>query len=137
MTERPILRLPDPRAAPRKTGTPDRSPKPRGPNSGQQGHRLSHKMQRISDALETDDPAIQLRQDPAGYTAQRLRDAVDATNFSEAEDFFLDVRRRWVLAQGSTSLRSILENRVRAWNERKPLVEDANGHDRTPDSQTA
>ena len=72
-----------------------------------------------------------------GYTAQRLRDAVGATNFSEAEDFFLDVRRRWVLAQGSTSLRSVLDSRARAWNERKPIVEDANGHGRASDSPTA
>ena len=83
MTERPILRLPDPRAAPRKTGTPDRSPKPRGPNSGQQGHRLSHKMQRISDALETDDPAIQLRQDPAGIAPERALVFETATDIQD------------------------------------------------------
>lgn len=56
--------------------------------------------------------------DPAGYTATRLASCVAPRSYSEAEDFFLDVRRRAVLAQGSVSLRAILDDRVRAWSER-------------------
>ena len=55
-----------------------------------------------------------------GYTGKRLALAIRPTSFSEAEDFFLDVRRRAVLAQGSVSLRAIIDDRVRAWSERTP-----------------
>lgn len=49
-----------------------------------------------------------------GYTAKRLYEAVDPISFSEAEAFFLDVRRRIALAQGNRELRSILDDRVKA-----------------------
>jgi hypothetical protein len=49
-----------------------------------------------------------------GYTGGRLAQAIRPNSFSEAEDFFLDVRRRAALAQGSLSLRAILDDRVRA-----------------------
>ncbi len=72
-----------------------------------------------------------------GYTAKRLCAAIDPSNFSEAEDFFLDVRRRLVLSQGEVKLRSILENRVRTWNKRKPVLEDAQDDGRAPYSSSA
>jgi len=50
-----------------------------------------------------------------GYTAKRLCESVDPVSFSEAEAFFLDVRRRIALAQGARELRSILDDRVKAF----------------------
>jgi SpoVK/Ycf46/Vps4 family AAA+-type ATPase len=72
----------------------------------------------------------------AGYTARRLADNVRPNSFSDAENFFLDVRRRAVLAQGSISLRAVIDDRVRAWRERTAAEEvtDANG---SPDSSTS
>jgi len=54
-----------------------------------------------------------------GYTGKRLASLIPFTSFSEAEDFFLDVRRRAALAQG-VSLRAILDDRVRVWRDRVP-----------------
>lgn len=54
-----------------------------------------------------------------GYTAKRLYEAVAPTNFSEAEAFFLDVKRRIVLAQGARELRSVLDDRVKAFASRR------------------
>jgi AAA+ superfamily predicted ATPase len=51
----------------------------------------------------------------AGYTAKRLCESVDPVSFSEAEAFFLDVRRRIAMAQGARELRSILDDRVKAF----------------------
>jgi len=50
-----------------------------------------------------------------GYTAKRLCESIDPVSFSEAEAFFLDVRRRIALAQGTRELRSILDDRVKAF----------------------
>lgn len=50
-----------------------------------------------------------------GYTAKRLFESVDPVSFSEAESFFLDVRRRIALSQGARELRSILDDRVKAF----------------------
>lgn len=69
-----------------------------------------------------------------GYTAKRLSSAIAASSFSEAEDFFLDVRRRWALALGQISLRSIIDDRVRAWQELKSASEVTAVHDRSPNS---
>ena len=54
-----------------------------------------------------------------GYTAKRLCEAVAPTSFSEAEAFFLDVRRRIVLAQGGLGLRTLLDDRVKAFTARR------------------
>lgn len=53
-----------------------------------------------------------------GYTAKRLCESVDPLSFSEAEAFFVDVRRRTALAQGARELRSILDDRVKAFRSR-------------------
>lgn len=78
----------------------------------------------------------QLRQfdETPGYTAKRLSNAIAATSFSEAEDFFLDVRRRWALAMGQISLRSIIDDRVRAWHELRSSSEERAIDDRSPDT---
>ena len=54
-----------------------------------------------------------------GYTAKRLFESVAPQNFSEAEDFFLDVRRRFVLLQGRKDLRTVLDDRVKAFRVRR------------------
>lgn len=67
--------------------------------------------------------------DTPGYTAKRLAAAIQPQSFSDAENFFLDVRRRSVLAQGSISFRAVIDDRVRAWRERRATGEiiDADG----------
>ncbi len=54
-----------------------------------------------------------------GYTAKRLCESVSPKNFSEAEAFFLDVKRRFILAQGARELRSVLDDRVKAFASRR------------------
>lgn len=53
----------------------------------------------------------------SGFTPKRLRLAVSPMCFSEAEDFFLDLHRRYTLAQGSLTLRTIVKDRVKAKND--------------------
>lgn len=64
--------------------------------------------------------ADQLKQLPGtnGYTAKRLLSEVKPQNFSEAENFFLDIRRRIALNQGETTIRSIIADRIRMWQEK-------------------
>lgn len=50
-----------------------------------------------------------------GYTAKRLRAAVCPKNFSEAEEFFMDIHRRRALSQGSVTFRTLVKDRVNAW----------------------
>lgn len=81
--------------------------------------------------------AEQLRRfkdDAPGYTAKRLASVVEVRSYSDAEAFFLDVNRRWILSQGSISLRAVLDDRVRAWHERSTRVEDAGDDGRTFDT---
>ncbi len=67
--------------------------------------------------------------DTPGYTAKRLAGAIEPQSYSDAENFFLDVRRRFVLGQGSISLRAVIDDRVRAWRERNAAgaIEDGEG----------
>ena len=64
-----------------------------------------------------------------GYTVKRLCEAVAPISFSEAEEFFLDVKRCVVLAQGMRELRSILADRVKAFASRRyyPKMSSENG----------
>jgi hypothetical protein len=82
--------------------------------------------------------ADQLRSlgDTPGYTPKRLAAAIAPHSYSDAENFFLDVRRRFVLGQGTISLRAVIDDRVRAWRERSLSGEigDAEG---TPDTAPA
>lgn len=91
-------------------------------------------LARPSDTEMTAYFADHLRQlnDVPGYTAKRLRAEVDPKSFSEAEEFFLDVHRRWVLVQGDASLRSVIDGRLRAWRERTASPEEVSADDRSP-----
>ena len=81
----------------------------------------------------------QLRNLPGtpGYTAKRLISSVEFKSFSEAEDFFMDVRRRAVLAQGVVTLRSIIDGRVQAWSHRKTGISEGKADDSSTDSAPA
>lgn len=69
-----------------------------------------------------------------GYTARRLWQAVRPANYSEAEDFFLDVKRRVVLDQNTRELRYVLDDRVKAFAERRYLSEQEEYDGRSADS---
>lgn len=56
-----------------------------------------------------------------GYTASRLLSEVKPKNFSEAENFFLDVKRRIALNQGEITIRSIIADRIRTWKEKMDI----------------
>ena len=60
--------------------------------------------------------ACRLREfdEKSGYTAKRLRLAVSPKSFSEAEDFFLDLHRRYALAQGNLTFRTLVKDRMKA-----------------------
>lgn len=69
-----------------------------------------------------------------GYTAKRLHQAVLPVSYSEAEDFFLDVRRRVALAQGARELRSVLDDRVKAFAARRYMPDEGEEDGRSADS---
>lgn len=54
-----------------------------------------------------------------GYTAKRLYEMVKPTSYSEAEAFFLDVKRRYILAQGERELRYVIDGRVKVFESRR------------------
>ena len=60
----------------------------------------------------------------AGYTAKRLFNAVSPKNYSEAEDFFLDINRRLILEQGNGSNKKLFEERINVWNSLKKETGD-------------
>jgi AAA+ superfamily predicted ATPase len=72
-----------------------------------------------------------------GYTAKRLRQAVAPISYSDAEEFFLGVRRKFVLSQGGATLRSILDDRVKAWAARAPIPGSQGDNERATDSAPA
>ena len=72
-----------------------------------------------------------------GYTGKRLRQAIKPTSYSEAENFFLDVRRRHILSQGTASLRSIIDDRVRAWGGFRLGIKQVGGDDGSTDNKAA
>ena len=55
----------------------------------------------------------------AGYTPQLLCETVSPASFSEAEDFFLDLERAIVLARGTRTIRSIIEQKVETFAVRR------------------
>jgi len=71
MSERPILRLLNSRPAARKTGSPLNIPRPRGPGRQRQGVRFQATFDRLSEALGSHNPSIELRNDPAGIAPER------------------------------------------------------------------
>lgn len=58
-------------------------------------------------------------EEPPGYTAKRLFDKVKPTSYSEAEAFFLDVKRRHALSFGERDLRAVIDSRVKVFNSRR------------------
>ena len=70
----------------------------------------------------------------AGYTAKRLYESVMPMSYSEAEGFFLDVKRRFALAQGERELRSVLDGRVKVFASRRYRPEEGDRDGRTADS---
>ncbi|MEM8976099.1 MAG: ATP-binding protein [Pseudomonadota bacterium] len=70
-----------------------------------------------SDDQMTEFFALKLKEftEKSGFTAKRLRGLVQPKNFSEAEDFFMDVRRRYALTQGTIKFRTLVNDRVSAW----------------------
>ena len=78
-------------------------------------------LERPSDDRMTEYFAQRLRGLPekSGYTARRLRAAVSPRSFSEAEDFFLDLRRHLALEQGRVTFRTLVTDRVNAWSSQR------------------
>ncbi|PHR03582.1 MAG: AAA family ATPase [Sulfitobacter sp.] len=70
-----------------------------------------------SDEQMTDYFSLKMKEfeDNSGFTAKRLRTAIAPKNFSEAEDFFMDIHRRFALAQGNVTFRTLVKDRVSAW----------------------
>jgi len=70
-----------------------------------------------TDDQMTDYFALRMKEfdDNFGYTAKRLRAAICPKNFSEAEDFFMDIQRRRALAQGNVTFRTLVKDRISAW----------------------
>ncbi|MCW2307362.1 AAA family ATPase [Rhodobium gokarnense] len=64
-----------------------------------------------------------------GYTAKRLYDKIKPTNFSEAENFFEDIKRRLILSQGLKDLRAVIDDRVKAFLTRKQFQPTVSGKD--------
>ena len=89
-----------------------------------------------SDDQMTDYFSLRMRefQDAFGFTAKRLRAAICPINFSEAEDFFMDIHRRRALAQGSVTFRTLVKDRVSAWASQHGRV---TGDDRSTHPTTA
>lgn len=93
-------------------------------------------LSRPSDEQMTEYFAARMKEfsDNFGYTAKRLRNAVAPRNYSEAEDFFMDIHRRLALAQGSVTFRTLVKDRVNAWTAQHGRI---TGDDRSADPSTA
>lgn len=100
---------------------------------------LRLELDRPTDSQMTSYFSDKLRQleDVPGYTAKRLQSAVNLSSFSQAEGFFLDIKRRWILGQGGTSLRSIIDERVKEWEMLASVPEDLSNHDRASNTPTS
>ncbi|WP_316364668.1 S8 family peptidase [Candidatus Thiodiazotropha sp. CDECU1] len=95
MADRPILRFPDPTPFTRKTGKPRTPPRPHGPGKTIQSHRFQRTFERLDGALNTDEPEVVLRQDPAGIAPERALVFITAGNIQNfaraASDIGLEV----------------------------------------------
>lgn len=69
----------------------------------------------------------------SGYTARRLRSAVSPKSFSEAEEFFLDLHRRYALAQGNLTFRTLVKDRVKARDDLSDQQGRYGANDRSTD----
>lgn len=87
MSNRPILRFPEPRGTTRRTGSPRNPPRPRSPGRERQSHRFQSTFDRLSQALESRDSSVLLRSDPTGIAPERALVFVTAgsvQNFARA-----------------------------------------------------
>lgn len=87
MSDRPILRFPEPRGTTRRTGSPRNPPRPRSPGRERQSPRFQATFDRLSQALESRDSSVLLRSDPAGIAPERALVFVTAgtvQNFARA-----------------------------------------------------
>lgn len=95
MTDRPILRLPNGRAAPRLRGSPISPPRPQSGGRQGQGARFREQFDRLEQALAGEDADIALRQDPAGIAPERALVFVTAVPIPQfirvAEEIGLEV----------------------------------------------
>ena len=71
MADRPILRFPEPRDAERRKGGSRPMPRSTDPGSRRQGQRFQATFDRLTNALASADPTIELRQDPGGIAPER------------------------------------------------------------------
>ncbi len=71
MTDRPILRFPDPTPSIRRLGGPQNPPQPVGPGRNSQGRRFQGTFNHLSSAFEAGNPDVVLRADPAGIAPER------------------------------------------------------------------
>jgi ATPases of the AAA+ class len=73
--------------------------------------------------------------EPLGRAPGTLARALGLISYAEAEEFCLDVRRRYVLAMGEVPLKKIVEERLRLWDARtRPTARGNDPHDRLPAS---
>lgn len=71
MTDRPILRLPDPTLTERLKGIPDKRRRPRGVGRQGQEARLGDAFKKLEEAFQGENPDVLLRQDPSGIAPER------------------------------------------------------------------
>ncbi len=71
MTDRPILRLPNPELTDRLRGVPDRRRRPRGAGRQGQDARFGEAFRRLEEAFQGEAPDVLLRQDPTGIAPER------------------------------------------------------------------
>ena len=71
MPARPILRLIEPVVAERRRGGRRNIPRPCGPGRQAQGVRFQSTFDRLADAVNSDQPAVELRSDPSGIAPER------------------------------------------------------------------
>ena len=83
MTDRSILRLPDPRKTRRKRRQPAARPQPKGARRSQQSQQFNHEFERLQSALAREDAAIELRRDPFGIAPERALVFVTAVAISD------------------------------------------------------
>lgn len=53
--------------------------------------------------------------EPAGYTAQTLAKYLYGLSFAEVEDFWMDVKRRWVLGKPEINLKKAISEKLSYW----------------------
>jgi SpoVK/Ycf46/Vps4 family AAA+-type ATPase len=73
--------------------------------------------------------------EPVGHPPATIAKVLGAISYAEAEEFCLDVRRRHVLATGTTPLKKIVDERLKQWGARtSPKTREHHLNDRLPSS---